>query len=207
MVSDRKVVFWVLPEDFFVSLKGRLFFVLEVQTPIKSWKSWFFIKQYHFTYCFFLVAWHVLRSKTFFFHFMFVILAHFEKPKKHKWNDTYFFHEFSCFFWLPKPKNQTPSRGNKKTEKKWGKTKKQLFYLKQYFLFQQMFFFFFSKFFLVFSRGCLFLFFVLEVPKPRKLMEKVSFYQKHHFTDLLVFFTCFEIKNNLFPFVFFVCSY
>ena len=140
-----------------------------------------------------------LEIKNIFFPFFwFVILAHFEKPKKHKWNDTYFFHEFSCFFWLPKPKNQTPSRGNKKTEKKWGKTKKQLFYLKQYFLFQQMFFFFFSKFFLVFSRGCLFLFFVLEVPKPRKLMEKVSFYQKHHFTDLLVFLHVLRSKTIFF---------
>ena len=42
------------------------------------------------------------------------------------------------------------------------------------------------------------MFFVLEVPKPRKLMEKVSFYQKHHFTDLLVFLHVLRSKSIFF---------
>ena len=116
-----------------------------------------------------------LEIKNIFFHFMFVILAHFEKPKKHKWNDTYFFHEFSCFFWLPKPKNQTPSRGNKKTEKKWGKTKKQLFYLKQYFLFQQMFFFFSPSFFWFSREGVCFCFLFWKSQNQENSWKKLVF--------------------------------
>ena len=109
---------------------------------------------------------------------------------------------FLAFFDFQNQKTKHPPEETKKPKKNEVKPKNNFSTWNNIFCFNRCFSFFSPSFFLVFSRGCLFLFFVLEVPKPRKLMEKVSFYHKHHFTDLF-FFTCFEIKNNLFPFVFF----
>ena len=86
MVSDGKVVFWVLPEDFFVSLKGRLFFVLEVQTSIKLMEKLVFHQpiSFHLLYFFFCGLTCLETKNNLFPFFLFVILAHLEKPKKHK---------------------------------------------------------------------------------------------------------------------------